>query len=294
MSKTLWIIGKNGVVARALKQACEKLGLDVLQTSSQDVDVTSLQAIKNYVAQHHLGYIINCSAYTAVDTAEQDKDKAHILNVEAVKNLTQVCREKNIKLIHYSTDYVFAGAASKPYQETDPTHPVNVYGQTKEQGERWILDNAPHALVIRTSWVFSSTGHSFVRAMVRLMLAKPQLQVCDDQVGKATYAQDLAQATLEIKDLEGLFHFANDGVISRYEYAQQILRILEKTYPQVVCKEIVACKTQLKPTVAQRPSYSALATEKIKPYLSHPIASYKKGLEEVIPLILQQELKGER
>ena len=294
MFKMLWIIGKNGVVASALIKACEKLGLDFLQTSSHEVDVTSLQAIQDYVAQHHLGYIINCSAYTAVDTAEQEKDKARVLNVEAVKNLTQVCREKNIKLIHYSTDYVFEGTSLNPYQETDPTHPVNVYGQTKEEGEKWVLDNDPHALVIRTSWVFSSTGHSFVRAMVRLMLKKQQLQVCDDQVGKATYVEDLAKATLEIKDLEGMFHFANDGVISRYEYAQQILCILEKSYPQVVCKEIIACKTQLKPGIAQRPSYSALSTKKIKPYLSHPIASYKKGLEEVIPLILQQELKGER
>ncbi len=294
MSKMLWIIGKNGVVASALKKACEKLGLDFLQTSSHEVDVTSLQAIQDYVAQHHLGYIINCSAYTAVDTAEQEKDKARVLNVEAVKNLTQVCREKNIKLIHYSTDYVFEGTSLKPYLETDPVCPVNIYGQTKEQGERWIVEHDPKALVIRTSWVFSSFGHSFIRAMVRLMLKEQKLYVCDDQIGKATSASDLAEATLEIKDLEGVFHFANEGIISRYQYAQEILKVLEDIYPKIECKEIVPIKTALKPGIAKRPSYSALDTKKIQHVLSKPIASYKEDLKKVIPLILEQELAREQ
>lgn len=293
MSKKIWIIGKHGVVGRALKNACEKFSLDFLQTSSKEVNVTSLQAIDEYAAMHQPSYVINCSAYTAVDTAEQEIEKARVLNVEAVKYLSQVCIERNIKLIHYSTDYVFNGCSSKPYLETDPVCPVNIYGQTKEQGERWIIEHDPKALVIRTSWVFSSFGHSFLRAMVRLMLKEQRLYVCDDQIGKATSASDLAEATLEIKDLTGLFHFANEGIISRYQYAQEILKVLEDIYPKVECKEIIPIKTVLKPGVAKRPSYSALDTKKIQHVLSKPIASYKEGLKKVIPLILEQELARE-
>lgn len=294
MSKKIWIIGKNGVVAKAIKQECARLQVNALQTSSNQVSVTALDALQEYAAHHQPNYIINCSAYTAVDAAEQEKDKAHALNVEAVKYLTQICKKSHIKLIHFSTDYVFDGQSSQPYREIDPTCPINVYGQTKEEGERWILQSDPNALVIRTSWVFSAEGHSFVRAMVRLMLQQSKLYVCDDQVGKATYAEDLAKATLEMQDHRGLFHFANAGVISRYEYAQEILQVLVKSYPQVACEEIIPIKTVLKPGVAPRPSYSALSTEKITPYLSQPIASYKKGLQEVIPLILQQELADAR
>lgn len=293
MSKKIWIIGKHGIVSAALGQYCKEACIEYLQTSQQQVNVLSSEAIADFMQQHQLSHVINCSAYTAVDTAEQEPDKAYAVNVQGVKNITNACLERQVKLIHYSTDYVFDGAATKPYCETDPVHPLNVYGKTKEEGEQWIVSHDPKALVIRTSWVFFSSGHSFVRAMIRLMLKQQELFVCDDQIGKATYAQDLVEATLEIKNLQGLFHYANAGVISRYAYAERIYEVLKLIYPKLMCQKINPIKTAKQPKVARRPSYSALDTSKIESYLKKPIPSYQEGLKKVIPILLKQELSCE-
>ncbi|HSC52384.1 MAG TPA: dTDP-4-dehydrorhamnose reductase [Phnomibacter sp.] len=226
--------------------------------------------------------VINAAAYTAVDKAEQEVDLAMLINGEAVGNLAKICHELGIRLIHISTDYVFDGTASTPYVETDAVHPMGVYGKSKLLGEQLVLANHPESIIIRTSWVYSRHGHNFVKTMLRLMKEKEQIGVVSDQLGCPTYAIDLADAILKIasqKSKPGVYHFANEGVISWHQFAKAIQEITGST-----CI-VNAIKTAQYPTPAKRPAYSALDTTHIANSFGISIPHWKQSLEACLTLL---------
>lgn len=251
-------------------------------TNREDLDITNEHAIKSFITKNDIKIIINCAAYTAVDKAESDEEMADQVNHLAVKHLASISKERGIKLVHISTDYVFDGTNYKPYTETDSTNPMGVYGKTKLDGEDELIKiNPSNSIIIRTSWVYSSHSANFVKTILRLGKEKEQLGVIFDQVGTPTYARDLAKAILEIipkiqNSKLNIYHYSNEGVTSWYDFAKEIMRMSKSK-----C-HINPIETYQYPTPAKRPYYSVLSKSKIKKEFGLSIPYWKDGLDDCL------------
>jgi dTDP-4-dehydrorhamnose reductase len=242
-------------------------------------DLSKPELFESLILQWAPQAIINTAAYTAVDKAETEQDLANLINETAVAELARITGENDILFITFSTDYVFNGNATSPYLTDTIIDPVNFYGTTKAQGELMALDVNPNTIIIRTSWVFSSHGNNFVKTMMRLMKERTTLNVVSDQIGRPTYAKDLAIATIKIvnevsdgKKIKGVYHFANKGVTSWFEFAQQI-----KKNAGLSC-DLLPINTAQFPTPAKRPAYSVLDTQKIETAINIDIPSWEESL----------------
>ncbi len=222
------------------------------------LDITDLAALQAFVSAHKIDLIVNCAAYTNVDKAEEDEPTARLINAQAVENLGSL----GCKVIHISTDYVFAGDGCVPGKEDDPVDPKTAYGRTKYEGEQRLLAVNPDAVILRTAWLYSPFGNNFVKTMLRLGKERDELKVVYDQVGSPTYALDLAAAiyaVIEAKEWhKGIYHFTNEGVCSWYDFTVEILR-----QAGVECKvtPILSSEYQYR---TPRPHYSVLDKAKIK------------------------------
>ena len=254
-------------------------------TDREALDITNFHAMEEFIDTNEIDIIINCAAYTAVDKAESDEYNADAINHVAVKDMAKLSKEKGLKLIHISTDYVFNGKNYMPYKEDDATAPNGVYGQTKLDGENAILEIAPKgAIIIRTSWVYSTYGANFVKTMLRLGKERQELGVIFDQVGTPTYARDLAQAILDIlshPELDSraavqIYHYSNEGVLSWYDFAKEIMRMAKLT-----C-QVNPIETKEYPTPAVRPHYSLLNKAKIKKEFNITIPYWKDSLDDCL------------
>lgn len=259
------VIGGSGQLGSELKELSPKFTkYSFFFTDRSQLDITKHPMVDAFITKNEIDTVINCAAYTAVDKAESEPDLANAINHLAVANLAQIAKDKSINLIHISTDYVFDGEQHRPYLESDETNPKSVYGKTKLAGERAMVTiNPKNSIIIRTSWVFSSYGSNFVKTMLRLGAEREELGVIFDQVGTPTYAHDLAKAILDIipkiKNQEvQLFHYANEGVCSWYDFAKAIFEISE------VIVKVQPITTSQYPTPAKRPFYSVLNKTKIK------------------------------
>lgn len=282
------VTGSKGQLGSEIKELSKDYKYNFYFTDRNTLDISNPHAIKEFVNSNNINTIINCAAYTAVDKAESDIENADKINHLAVKYLAQIAKEKNIKLIHVSTDYVFDGTNHMPYKEDDQVHPNGVYGKTKLEGEKAMKEiNPENSIIIRTSWVYSSYGNNFVKTMLRLGKEKEQLGVIFDQVGTPTYARDLAKAILEImpqlgsvalaspKEVE-IYNYSNEGVLSWYDFAKEIMRIAKLN-----C-QVNPIETKEYPTPAQRPHYSLLNKSKIKKEFNITIPYWKDSLDECL------------
>ncbi len=232
----------------------------------------------DFLASSQPQFVVNCAAYTAVDKAElpEEKESLFAINATTVKAIAAFCKNNNIRLIHISTDYVFAGTGSVPYKETDATDPVNIYGASKLAGEQHITAVNSDAVIIRTAWVYSRYGKNFVKTMLRLMQEKPAISVVNDQTGTPTYAADLAQTIITIINTAewhpGIYHFSNEGIISWFDFA---LAIKELSHSNCTVNPI---PTSSFPTPAKRPAYSVLDKTKIKTTFGIHINNWRDSL----------------
>ncbi|MBZ9786738.1 dTDP-4-dehydrorhamnose reductase [Psychroflexus sp. CAK57W] len=251
-------------------------------TDKEELDITSKEAIVKFVNKNKIKVIINCAAYTAVDRAESEKELADRINHLAVKNLAELAKEKTVKLIHISTDYVFDGKGYKPYPVGHPTSPVNTYGITKLAGEKAMqLVQPSNSIIIRTSWVYSSYGNNFVKTMMRLGEDRNKLNVICDQIGVPTYARDLADFILQKavyveNNKVGLYHFTNEGVCSWYDFAKEIMGQAE-----LKCK-VCPIPATAYPSPAIRPYYSLMDKVDINKEFNYTIPYWKESLKECI------------
>ena len=251
-------------------------------TDRTTLDITNLSNINDFITTNAIEVIINCAAYTAVDKAEDDIKAAEEVNTKSVEKLSLIAKERNIKLIHISTDYVFNGENFKPYTEDDTTSPNGVYGVTKLAGERVMQEiNPKDSIIIRTSWVYSSFGANFVKTMLRLGKERDSLGVIYDQVGTPTYARDLAKAILDIipniKNKQvAIYNYSNEGVLSWYDFSKEIMRMAK-----IECY-INPIETKDYPTPAKRPHYSLLNKSKIKKEFNIDIPYWKDSLNECL------------
>lgn len=251
-------------------------------TGKEELDITSKDLLRQFIDENSIETIINCAAYTAVDKAEVNKDLADLINHKAVGYLAELSKEKDIKLLHISTDYIFDGKNYKPYMEEDDANPQSIYGQTKLDGEKAILRyNLQNSIIIRTSWVYSSYGTNFVKTILRLADERDKLDVVFDQIGSPTYARDLAKIILEIvpeinNEKTEIYNYSNEGILSWYDFTKEVIRMakLECTISPIETKDY--------PTPAIRPHYSVLNKSKIKNDFNLTIPYWKDSLDNCL------------
>ncbi len=284
--KNILVTGANGQLGSELRALSSGYSqYHFLFTDRSTLPVDDLKALEGYFKAHRVDHCINCAAYTAVDKAESEKEKAFAINADAAGNLALICKQHHTQLFHISTDYVFDGNGSRPYKETDATAPLGVYGASKLKGEHLVQKNDPSAIIIRTAWVYSSYGHNFVKTMHRLMKERESIGVVNDQQGSPTYAADLAKAIMqiigsgEIKDKAGIYHYTNAGAVTWYQFAVAI-----KELTGSICK-VNPITTENYPTPASRPKYSVLDTKKIRDSFGISIPDWNKSLEKCLTLI---------
>lgn len=262
MNKRVLVTGSNGQLGKSIQKIVLETenNIDFVFANRNSLDITNVKSVNTYFKNNSFNYCINCAAYTAVDKAEEEKEQAFLINAEAVKILAETCKEYKVVLIHISTDFVFDGLKNEPYIETDLTNPINVYGASKLQGEKFIQDILDAYYIIRTSWVYSEFGNNFVKTMLRLAIERDEISVVNDQIGCPTYATDLAGFILYIIQSSntdfGVYHYCNEGELSWYEFAKNI-----------ICSKQLNCRVNPILSVdynthAMRPKYSVLKTNK--------------------------------
>lgn len=266
------LTGANGQVGNEIKLTVP-LHIELISLDRQTLDITSAEGVKKVFDQYKPDLVINAAAYTAVDKAEQEKELAYAVNVTGSLNLAVECKNVHIPLIHISTDYVFDGTSVQPYIELDQTAPLGVYGKTKFEGEEAIRANLNEHIILRTSWVFGYFGNNFVKTILRLAKQHQTLRIVADQYGCPTAAENIAdviwQVVKQIKagSLEkipwGTYHYTNQPAVSWYEFTKEILSIAKK-YSNLAVQEVMPITTAEYPTIAKRPAYSVLNSEKIE------------------------------
>jgi dTDP-4-dehydrorhamnose reductase len=282
------VTGKNGQLGKSIHKIVtnNEQTDDFVFVGREELDLSNENNIARYFENNVFDIIINCAGYTAVDKAEEEQDLANQVNHLAVKQLAQIAKNQQAKLIHISTDYVFDGESDQPYTETDVTNPVNVYGKTKLAGEQALQEAMPtNAIIIRTSWVYSEYGNNFVKTMLRLGGERDELNVVSDQIGSPTYATDLAGVILEIIQNKSfkeegqttqIYHYSNEGEISWHEFAKEIFKIAK-----IDCKANPIVTEQY-PMPAQRPKNTSMNKDKImKTFNANPVP-WKDSLEKCL------------
>jgi len=270
------ILGKSGQLGMALSNTeglhdCEYLG-------REDLDLENRDAIEAVLAEKEFDILINAAAYTSVDLAEEEKDRAWLINAAAPEEMAEICRKKDALLIHISTDYVFGEHSNRPIRENDEVDPINHYGATKLLGEESIRKNLNRHIIIRTSWLYGLTGKNFPKTMLELSESKEELKVVYDQIGNPTFADDLASAIATIcnseisDDIYGTYHYSNEGVCSWFDFALSVFEMNQRKI------RVLPVTTDLFPSAAKRPPYSVLNKKKIKDTFGIEIRHWRTAL----------------
>ena len=283
------VIGASGQLGQELRVVAEGSAQHYTFASRSELDVTDQLAIRHFVQDHHIDTIINCSAYTAVDRAEDEPEEADRINHQAVAALAALAKAQGLYLIHISTDYVFAGDSHRPITEEETPRPQSVYGRTKLLGEDAIRRAGWRALILRTSWLYSTYGANFLKTMCRLMQERQELSIVFDQIGTPTYARDLARFIVSYleqdKDSrqEGTYHFSDEGVASWYDFAEAIRHRMGYS-----C-QLHPIRSEQYPTKATRPSYSVLDKAKLKRDFGITLPHWQTSLEDCLNQLTSTE-----
>ena len=278
------VTGSSGQLGQSLQFIAEKYPyIDFIFCTSQQLDISNLENCHSIFSSKKPDYCINAAAYTAVDKAESEVEKAYSINVIGAKNLAQVCKKHHTVLLHLSTDFVFDGTKKTAYNEGDLPNPTGVYGQTKLDGEKAIQAVFEHYFIIRTSWVYSQFGNNFMKTMLRLATERDSLSIVNDQIGTPTNAIDLAEALIkiiqycqtELVEVFGIYNFSNEGECSWFDFAK---KIFENHKTSINLNPI---PTSNFPTPAKRPKYSVLDKTKIKSTFGIAIKSWEDSLKTI-------------
>lgn len=282
------ITGANGQLGNEIRRAAKGAKDNYVFTDIDLLDICNKTAVEKTVEREKAELIVNCAAYTDVDRAEKDEEKAHRLNCLAVRNLAEVAKKFGAVLIHVSTDYVFDGRSCVPYTEEQECRPTGVYGKTKYEGERAIVDSGCKYIIIRTSWLYSVWGKNFVKTMLGLTKDKDNIGVVFDQVGTPTFAGDLARAVVRIvekrlTDRQGIYHFSNEGVSSWYDFALEICKLAKNK-----CG-IEPIHSKDFPSKVERPHFSVLDKSKFKQTFGCKIPHWRQSLEGCVEELLEKQ-----
>lgn len=284
------VTGSNGQLGSEIRELTKNDVTNVyFYTDVTELDITNKSAVNTFIENHQIDIVVNCAAYTQVDKAEDDEKTAFLINATAPGNLAESCKKYEVTLFYISTDYVFDGSNNVPYIETQSTSPLGIYGRSKLKGEELIQKSGCNYLIIRTSWLYSSFGHNFVKTIGRLSSEKEELKVVFDQIGTPTYARDLAAAILSIIqnnqfiDRKGIYHYSNEGVCSWYDFAKAI-----NDFSGNNC-HIRPCHSEDFPAKVTRPHYSVLDKTKIKNDFGIEIGYWRDSLYKCVELLKQNK-----
>ncbi|KIC62301.1 dTDP-4-dehydrorhamnose reductase [Chryseobacterium taiwanense] len=283
--KKILVVGSNGQLGNCIKKIAENFEnkYEFIFTDSQNLDVTNSEQIQGFFYDNKPDFCINASAYTAVDLAEKEPEKAFAVNAEGVANIAEACAEFGTTLIHVSTDYVFDGETNLDYAEDDFTNPIGVYGQSKLKGEELALDSNPKTIILRTSWLYSEFNKNFVKTMLNLFSQKEELGIVADQFGQPTNANDLAEAIMAIIEAShktfGIFHFSNYPETTWFEFAKKIAEFSKSNI------RLNPLTTEQYPTPAKRPKRSTMSLDKIEEAYKIEPKHWENSLEDCIEIL---------
>jgi len=243
------------------------------------------------ITQSRADWVVNCAAYTAVDKAEHEADRAFTINRDAVRAIAQAVNDTGGRLLHISTDFVFDGNQCTPYAENSDAEPLNVYGKSKFEGELVAFEACPQTLLLRIGWVYGVRGHNFVEAILRTAAEREALRVVDDQYGSPSWTRDISGAMLALikNACDGVYHFSNEGVASRYDFATAIVDIARHLGAELRIARIIPVASDDYPTPARRPLYSVLSKSKIRPLLKHEIPHWRTSLKKMLGEVYARE-----
>lgn len=282
--KKILVTGANGQLGQCLQKISSQFEeFEFIFTDSETLDITNKEEVNDFFWQNAPDFCINAAAYTAVDLAETDIEKAFLVNADGTENLAEACAENNAQFIHVSTDYVFDGENNLAYTEEDFTNPLGVYGASKLAGDELALEVNPCSVILRTSWVYSEFGKNFVKTMLNLFATKEELSIVADQFGQPTNANDLAEAIMKIikseKITPGIFNFSNLGRISWFDFAEKIAELSDAKI------KLNAIETSQYPTPAKRPKNSVLDLDKISKTYAIQLKSWEESLEDCVQIL---------
>lgn len=276
------VTGANGQLGQSLRHIAPQFSdIDFVFCDSSQLNITDRAQIESVFSHYQPQFCINTAAYTAVDKAESEPEKAYAINVTGAKNIAEVCKAYNTVLLHISTDFVFDGGKKAPYTEEDLPNPTGVYGKTKLEGEKAVQQTWEKHYILRTSWVYSQFGHNFMKTMLRLASERDTISVVNDQIGTPTHAVDLANTLLQLITVDnqqpiyhnfGIYNFSNEGQCSWYDFAKYIFKVNN------IQIDLKAIPTSSFPTQVQRPAFSVLDKSKIKNTFGLSIKNWKACL----------------
>jgi dTDP-4-dehydrorhamnose reductase len=273
------IVGHKGMLGSDLLTRLAMAGHEVTGRDIDELDITSREACREAVGEVSPDAVINAAAYTNVDGCESDREGCFAVNARGVEHLVLACRDRGIRMVHFSTDYVFDGRKGTPYREDDPCSPLNVYGESKREGERLLMEATENFLLVRTAWLYGRGGKNFVRTILEKAATTGRLEVVADQVGSPTYSWDLAGAVCLLleRGQRGIFHITNRGTTSWYAFACKILELAGKTGVAVS-----PVTTERFPRPAVRPRYSVLSGRKFAEATGRTLRFWPLALEEFL------------
>jgi len=274
------VLGAKGMLGCDLHRHFEAVH-EVTALDSSSCDITSPEECRRVIRDLSPDVVVNAAAYTNVDGCETDRERCFLVNAEGVKNIALACRGRGALIVHFSTDYVFDGTGRTPYREDDATNPINAYGASKLQGERFLAEYADRWLLLRTSWLYGAHGKNFVAAILAKAATADHLEVVSDQIGSPTFAGDLAWAAgvLIGKKKTGVYHLANDGRCSWHEFACKILEFAGKS--DISVKPIHS--EELK-RAAARPAWSVLSTDKFRRETGREMRRWEAALKDYLEI----------
>jgi len=279
MKKNILIIASKGMLAFDLISQLKNQGIEPICFAKDEIDITIENQIIEKISSIKPEIIINCAAYTNVDLAESNIEKAYEVNAEGVKNLALLCKKIDIPLVHISTDYIFDGRKNSPYLETDKTNPLNIYGKSKLKGEEYITQMLDKYYIVRTSWLYGKNGKNFVETIIKLGLENNEVKVVDDQMGSPTWTVDLSKAILFIIENApyGTYQVTNSNTCTWRDFAEYIFKIKN------INTKILPVTTDDFPRPALRPRYSVMSNKKVNE-LSFFMPTWQESVENYLKL----------
>ena len=284
MSMRVLVTGAKGQLGTDLMNELNRQGLEAIGVDIEEMEITDAESCRRVISREKPDAVIHCAAYTAVDAAEDNVELCSRINGQGTRNVAQACRDQGIKLMYISTDYVFDGQGTRPWEPDDPRDPLNVYGETKYQGELAVEELLDQYFTVRIAWVFGLAGKNFIKTMLRLGQERGAVSVVDDQIGSPTYTYDLARLLVDMiqTDRYGRYHATNEGICSWYEFACEIFR--QAGMDQV---QVTPVSSQQFAAKAKRPSNSRMSKEKLSdngfvrlPDWKDALGRYLKVLEQ--------------
>ena len=278
----LLVTGVKGQLGHDVVKECEKRGITAIGVDIEEMDITDAAACEKVIKEAKVDAVIHCAAYTADDAAEDNIELCRKINAEGTENIVKVCRELNIKMMYFSTDYVFNGKGDRPWKTDDERSPLNVYGQTKYEGELAVENSLEKYFILRIAWVFGVNGKNFIKTMLRLGKEKGAVSVVNDQIGSPTYTADLAVLAVDMiqTDKYGTYHATNEGLCSWYEFACQIFNEANMDV------KVTPVSSDAFPAKAKRPSNSRMDKSKLTENGFSPLPGWQDALKRYLKEIL--------